>query len=82
MKDESDALLPDLELQEVLGRLECDEMTENLFCGHFVPKPWGKGVCLITDYTPLLLAFVLMILKLAGQKGDDDCRLKLPLRLA
>ncbi len=53
MKDEADALLADLELKGVLGRLECDETTKNLFRGHFVPKPGGKGVRLVTDYTPI-----------------------------
>ncbi len=42
MKDEADALLADLKLKGVLGRLECDEMTENLFRGIFVPKPGGQ----------------------------------------
>ncbi len=49
MKDET----ADLEQKEVLGRLDCDEMTENLFRGHFVPKPRDKGVRLVTDYTPI-----------------------------
>ncbi len=53
MKDDADALLADLEMKGVLGRLECDETTENLFRGHFVPKPGGKGVRLVTDYTPI-----------------------------
>ncbi len=53
MKDEADALLTDLEQKGVLGRLECDETTDNLFRGHFVPKPGGKGVRLVTDYTPI-----------------------------
>ncbi len=53
MKDEADALLADLELKRVLGRLECDETTETLFHGYFVPKPGGKRVQLVTDYTPI-----------------------------
>ncbi len=53
MKDEADALLADLELKGVLGRLECDETTETLFHGYFVPKPGGKRVQLVTDYTPI-----------------------------
>ena len=53
MKDEADALLADLEQKGVLGRLECDETTENLFRGHFVPMPGGTGVRLVTDYTPI-----------------------------
>ncbi len=55
MKDEADALLADLEQKGVLGRLECDETTDNLFRGNFVPKPGGKGVRLVTDYTPINL---------------------------
>ncbi len=50
MKDEADALLADLEEKGVLGRLECLETSENRFRGHFVPKPGGKGVRLVTDY--------------------------------
>ncbi len=53
MKDEADALLADLEQKGVLCWLECDETTENPFRKHFVPKPGGKGVRLVTDYTPI-----------------------------
>ncbi len=53
MKDEADALFAELEQKGVLGRLECDETSENLFRGHFVSKPGGKGVRLVTDYTPI-----------------------------
>ncbi len=53
MKDKADALLADLEMKGVLRLLECDETTENLFRGHIVPKPGGKGVRLVTDYTPI-----------------------------
>ncbi len=52
MKDEADTLLADLGQKGVIGRLECDETTYNLFQGHFIPKPGGKGVRLVTDYTP------------------------------
>ncbi len=38
MKDKADALLSDLEMKGVLGRLECDETTKNFFRGNFVPK--------------------------------------------
>ncbi len=53
MKDDADALLADLEDKGVLGRLDCDETTDNLFRGHFVPKPGGRGVRLETDYSPI-----------------------------
>ena len=52
-KDEADALLADLEQKGVLGRLKCDKTTDNHFRGHFVLKPGGKGVWLVTDYTPI-----------------------------
>ncbi len=49
MKGEADTLLEDLEQK----RLECDKTMENLFRGHFIPKPGGKGVRLVTDYSPI-----------------------------
>ncbi len=52
MKDDADALLADLEEKGVLGRLDCDKTTENLLRRHFVPKPGGRGVQLVTDSSP------------------------------
>ena len=57
IKDEADALLADLDQKGVLGRLECDDMTENIFLGvPLCPQTqgqWSEAVWLITDYTPI-----------------------------
>jgi transposase InsO family protein len=53
MRDDADKLLSDLVGRGVLEQLDEHVPTEWLHRGHFVPKPAGRGVRLVTDFSYL-----------------------------